>query len=390
MEKYSAFRDPGTGIQVPFPDSRPAPRVQYLFKIISPLSYTFGAIRTALIVAIAAIYLVLVSGVCTILVRGFPPQVAILSLAQRPTPPLHRAISYVLTAILSRLTLFVLGLWWISVEEVSRKRGRSSRSQESWRPDAGDIIVSNWASWIEILWLAFRFDPIFVLPLSDDPVQQRDAPPEMRATGRRTGTGSAAISLPAKTVARRANIVGFRKVSLLHIIMHTGRTPLDASSGDCFSLEEIRSSANRPLVVFPECTTSNGRGLLRFAELFKGRPVPVKGYKIFVMCIRYDPPTLLSPTLSRSVPSPLNPLSHIFSLAKTLQPLTMSVRLLPQTESPSSPSFMASEVVSSDVGDDILTAACTSLISQLGKLKKVNMGWEDKAHFLKLYREKQG
>jgi hypothetical protein len=80
----------------------------------------------------------------------------------------------------------------------------------------------------------------------------------------------------------------------------------------------------------------------------------------------------------------------MFSLAKTLQPLTMSVRLLPQAESPSSPSFMASEVVSSDVGDDTLTAVCTSLISQLGKLKKVNMGWEDKVHFLKLYREKQG
>jgi hypothetical protein len=51
---------------------------------------------------------------------------------------------------------------------------------------------------------------------------------------------------------------------------------------------------------------------------------------------------------------------------------------------------MASEVVSSDVGDDTLTAACSGLISQLGKMKKVNLGWEDKVLFLKLYREKQG
>jgi hypothetical protein len=28
---------------------------------------------------------------------------------------------------------------------------------ESWAPGAGDIIVSNWASWIEILYLAFRY-----------------------------------------------------------------------------------------------------------------------------------------------------------------------------------------------------------------------------------------
>ena len=132
-----------------------------------------------------------------------------------------------------------------------------------------------------------RFDPIFVLPLSNDPVEKRDVPLETRATGRRTGTGSAAISLPTKPVTRRANIVGFRKVSLLHIITSTGSTPLDASSGNYSSLEDIRSSANRPVVVFPECTTSNGRGLLKFADIFKDCPVPIRGYKVFVMCVRY-------------------------------------------------------------------------------------------------------
>lgn len=105
---------------------------------------------------------------------------------------------------------------------------------------------------------------------------------------------------------------------------------------------------------------------------------------------RYDPPTALCPTLSHSIPSMLNPLPHVFSLASTLKPLTMSIRLLPPAESPSSPSFMASEVVSGDVGDDILSAACGSLISQLGKLKKMTLSWEDKVLFLKLYREKQG
>jgi len=373
MEKYSAFRDPGTGIQ-PFLIPVPPLGSATVARIISPFSFVLGVIRTTVIVAIAAVYLVFVSGFCTIL---------------RPIPPIHRAISYVLTALLSRLSLFVLGLWWIRVEEVSRKRGRSSGSKEAWSPSSGDLIVSNWASWIEILWLAFRFDPIFVLPLSDVPVQQRDIPLETRATGRRTGTGSAAISLPTKT-AVRANIVGFRKVSLLHIITRAGSTPLDASSGNYSSLEEIRSSANRPVVVFPECTTSNGRGLLKFADLFKDRTVPVNGYKVFVMCIRYDPPTALSPTLSLSIPSPLNPLPHVFSLAKTLQPLSMSVRLLPPAESPSSPLFLASEVVSSDVGDDVLSAACSGLISQLGKLKRMNLSWEDKVLFLKLYRKKQG
>jgi len=52
---------------------------------------------------------------------------------------------------------------------------------------------------------------------------------------------------------------------------------------------------------------------------------------------------------------------------------------------------LAGEVVSSDVGDNILTAAaCSALISQLGKLKRMNLSWEDKVLFLKLYRKKQG
>jgi hypothetical protein len=51
---------------------------------------------------------------------------------------------------------------------------------------------------------------------------------------------------------------------------------------------------------------------------------------------------------------------------------------------------MASEVVSADVGEDTLTAACSGLISQLGKMKTTNLGWEDKVLFLELYRKKRG
>jgi hypothetical protein len=67
----------------------------------------------------------------------------------------------------------------------------------------------------------------------------------------------------------------------------------------------------------------------------------------------------------------------------------MSVRLLPPAESPGSPLFLPSETVSGDVGEDTLSAACASLISQLGKLKKMSLSWEDKVPFLRLYREKQ-
>lgn len=181
-------------------------------------------------------------------------------------------------------------------------------------------------------------------------------------------------------------------------------------------MDEIRNGANRPIVVFPECTTSNGRGLLRFTDVFLGQPVPTRKYKVFIMCVRYvtssstlhassyfplftqhilryDPPTALSPTPTHSIPSPnmLNPLPHVFTLSTSFKPITPSIRLLAPSEGPSSPTFLVSEVISGGDADsqDHLSTVCAALLTQVGKLKRMTMGWEDKRGFLELYREKR-
>ncbi|OBZ76740.1 hypothetical protein A0H81_04005 [Grifola frondosa] len=155
-----------------------------LASIVRPFGYLVGAVRTLLVVVLALVYLLLVEGACLLLI---------------PVPPLYRIVTHVFTAILCRLVLLLVGLWWIPVEMVTRKRGRGPKFHEKWNPGAGDIIVSNWASWLEILWLAIRFDPIFVLPVCSSinmPSQQASSP-ITRTPGRRTGTGSAALSTPA-------------------------------------------------------------------------------------------------------------------------------------------------------------------------------------------------
>lgn len=105
----------------------------------------------------------------------------------------------------------------------------------------------------------------------------------------------------------------------------------------------------------------------------------------------YDPPTPLSPTLSHSIASSrLNPLPHIFKLASTLVPLSLSIRLLVPSASPSSGAFLASDFTSpGSKNDDVLTEACAALIAEIGKMKRVGMGWEDKAAFLEFYRGKR-
>ncbi|KAH9846943.1 hypothetical protein C2E23DRAFT_850603 [Lenzites betulinus] len=381
MEKFSAFRDPGTGIQ-PFLRPVPPSGSEVLATVISPLGYVLGLVKTVLLLGLALVYAVLVQGLCLILT---------------PVPPLHRAVTFIFTAFLSRLALLLTGVYWIPVEVVQRKRGRTSPAPEKWSLRAGDLIVSNWASWIEVLWLAFRFNPIFVLPVSetlDLPAAPTVASsPISRTPGRRTGTGSAAISSPAaRTPTARIAIVGFRRVSLLSMIAATGRLPIAAA--DCTmppqSLEAIRSAADRPVVVFPECTTSNGRALLRFAEVFGDVRLPVMRYKVFVMCVRYDPPTAYAPTLSHSLPSrALNPLPHAFALASALAPLPLSIRLLAPSEAPSSGAFLLSEFLAGGAYADPLAECCAALIAQIGRVKRVGLGWEDKVAFLQLYSGKK-
>ena len=239
----------------------------------------------------------------------------------------------------------------------------------------------------------------------------QDSPIVTHTPGRRTGTGSANISSPLKAApSPPAPILGFRPVSLLSIIRSTGHIPPFSSTpsdSPVATLEQLRKTADRPIVVFPECTTSNGRGLLRFANVFC-QNTPVKGYQLFVMCVRcvlyvsprllittsssrYDPPTSLSPTLTWAIPSTfLNPLPHIFTVASSITLPAISIRLLAPSDSPSSPLFIVSEIIKdSNPADDQLAEVCATLIAQIGKMKRTGMGWEDKVGFLKFYREKR-
>jgi hypothetical protein len=63
--------------------------------------------------------------------------------------------------------------------------------------------------------------------------------------------------------------------------------PFNGLAGDVRPLESIRKDAARPIVVLPECTTSNGRALLRFADVFDESSIPVMAFKVFVMCVRW-------------------------------------------------------------------------------------------------------
>ncbi|KIM26781.1 hypothetical protein M408DRAFT_177572 [Serendipita vermifera MAFF 305830] len=310
-----------------------------------------------------------------------------------PIPPLYRWVSWLFTAINCRAILALAGYGLIDVEMTSKKKGRAGRLDEKWSPKAGDVIVSNWCSWVELLWLAFRFDPIFVLPVA--PTPQANQTDDSGTPGRRTGTGSAAIAINKSGSMQRMPITGFHEVSLWKMLSSLGQTP--STNGlpleGAKSLESIRRNATRPVVVFPECTTSNGRGLLRYADVFDpSTVVPVKAFKVFIMCVRYDSPTHWRPTPTCSIPNSLpipipEPLVHLMSIP--LEPAPVTIRLLPPSESPSSGAFMTSDIFAAGGVTDTLTEACSVLTTHVGKLKRTNQGWEEKTSFLSFYYSKK-
>jgi hypothetical protein len=135
-----------------------------------------------------------------------------------------------------------------------------------------------------------RFNPIFILPVSEAVASSSTSTPSATITykpGRRSNTDSASLSQTRTPSSDRIPIAGFRIVSLLTAILSTGHVPSSLQTGcSCDSLEDIRKKAKRPIVLFPECATSNGRGMLHFADIFRDVDVPVKDYNIFIMCVR--------------------------------------------------------------------------------------------------------
>jgi hypothetical protein len=79
----------------------------------------------------------------------------------------------------------------------------------------------------------------------------------------------------------------------------------------------------------------------------------------------------------------------MFSVAMSLAPQSVSIRLLAPSESPSSQLFLASDVLTGSNEADPLADSCAALIAQIGKMKRTGLGWEDKELFLNLFHTKK-
>ncbi|BGP53084.1 hypothetical protein JCM8202_004167 [Rhodotorula sphaerocarpa] len=331
-EKFSRWRDQATGVQPflyplpPTPDASPA-----LQLLLLPFKAVLGSIRILLVLLLLLAQALIVEG----LLRVFDF-----------VPGGYAAVTRSINASICRLILAVIGVVWINVETVQlRKTGRSP-PQVPYDPKKGDVIVANSSSYLDLLYLVFRYNATLTLPVSD-----ADA-----------SSGAA------------ARIVGFQRTSLLGAILASGKLPGPNKNAE--SLASLMKKAPGPVVVFPECATSNNRALIKLADFVEsatGSPGPSR---IFVLTFRYPAPTSLAPSLTNPIPSdtfPALPLAHLYALTSRLVPYTFTVRKLHPTDSPKRLEW----------------AALAETLAATARLKRVGaLGWREKAAFLDFRRIK--
>jgi 1-acyl-sn-glycerol-3-phosphate acyltransferase len=111
--------------------------------------------------------------------------------------------------------------------------------------DSGDLIIANHVSYVELLYLAFRYAPTFATIVYDP---QSNGP---------------------KVVCQ--GILG----ALMHVML---KTSLSDEKGEKLG-DVVRKAKEKhwgPVVVFPEGCTTNGKAILRFQNVFEGLDAVLK------------------------------------------------------------------------------------------------------------------
>jgi len=227
MEKYRDWAEPGSGINPFVPLHKSSGTLNYVF------SLTFGAVLAPLKMLIFyLLWLVLwvFDGIGVALWR---------------IPVVGRLLQRLIETIIARTMLLTLGLYWISSKSVGRK------------PSAilpGHFILSNYTSYSDVLYLIFRFSPVFAMP----------------AKSGESATG--ALSVVQMSAAR----------ALLRSMSHE---PVDLHGAVLLS-QVVASAKSRgaPVVFFPEQVKTNGTAVLDLDFRYIGSDTALKDLHAAVFC----------------------------------------------------------------------------------------------------------
>lgn len=131
------------------------------------------------------------------------------------------------------------------------------KQQQARLPQPGSVIASSFTSPIDAVYLAAIFDPIFT--------------------------------------ASYPNTRQVERISLLQAILRAFAFPATQPASGARMVDVstlVEQYPNRPIVLFPECTTTNGRGILTLSNSLLSVPPKTK---IFPVSLRYTPMDIVTP-----------------------------------------------------------------------------------------------
>ncbi|KAI8945919.1 hypothetical protein F4801DRAFT_566511 [Xylaria longipes] len=223
MEKYSQFRDRGSGISPFLPATTPT---SIMSKILGAWIFAFRL--PVLIMYCVAYFLVL---------------------DHLPLPQFLRKLNL-------WMLLGIPGIWWVDLQLDGVKRGSLSQQPADRFPRERAVIAAQFTSPIDAVYLAAIFDPIFVVSY-----------PGTRKVQRVSLFRAMALALASPTTT----------------VPPTGLTTLRAL---------VEQNPHRVIAVFPEMTTTNGKGILPFSPSLLSCPADAT---IFPVSMRYTPPDITTP-----------------------------------------------------------------------------------------------
>lgn len=151
------------------------------------------------------------------------------------------------------------GIWWVDLQLDGVKRGTLADQPRRRFPHGGTVIAANFTSPIDPVYLAAIFDPIFT------------------------------VSYPG---TRKVQRVGLFAAILMALAPPPTSTVRPADSELVTLQELIEQYPDRPIAVFPECTTTNGKAILPFSPSLLDCPADAQ---IFPVSLRYTPGDVTTP-----------------------------------------------------------------------------------------------
>ena len=225
-------------------------------------------------------------------------------------------------------------------------------------PQPGSIIASSYTSPLDALYLAAIFDPVFT------------------------------ASYPSTRQVQR--------ISLFHAIFRALQypqiePPKNAKLTDLNDL--IRQHPHQAIVVFPECTTTNGRGILPLSNSLLTAP---PGAKIFPISLRYTAPDITTPVpgtyltfLWNLLSKPTHCIRVRIAESTHNQRSVLNDSLREERASSSETLIGSEEGESMSAVEKRVLERVAEALARLGRVKRVGLGLKDKQSFVKAWTKQK-